>query len=232
MLDLSPTEFYLAVPNVPALGLKRQSTSLFELWEKYVDASLSLQDYSLFLQIEEGSVRGFAKIGVALGVLYAGIGNYGDFVSGLKTIGEQVEAASEFLAENAQKVFHCPNDKTKVRRRGGAIGSLRALFNKVQRGELTPEEATARAEALIGEEGNGTPEFLDGLEKALRECPHYHEQQMLQFPEDSGVYDLPGAPKKSKPPYSAPPYGPSLQFRIEVWRESKKKRKHTRVVRL
>lgn len=62
MLDLSATEFYLAVPNVPEADLKHLSTSLFDLWEEYVDSSLSLQDYSLFLQVEEGSVRGRVEV--------------------------------------------------------------------------------------------------------------------------------------------------------------------------
>jgi hypothetical protein len=109
MLDLGSSEFYLAVPSVPGSELKRLSSSLFDSWEHYVETALSLQDYSLFLQVEEGSVRGLAKIGAAIGVVYMAIGNYGDFVSGVTTIGQQVNATSEFLSERAGKVFACPD---------------------------------------------------------------------------------------------------------------------------
>ena len=86
MLDLAATEFVLAVPNLPEAELKRLSTSLFDAWDGFVDTALSLPDYSLFLQVDEGSVRGNAKIAAVAVALYLAIGNYGDFVSGLKTL--------------------------------------------------------------------------------------------------------------------------------------------------
>lgn len=234
MLDLGSTEFYLAVPNVSEADLTRLSTSLFDSWEAYADSSLSLRDYSLFLQVEEGSVRGIAKIGAVLGVLYMGIGNYGDFISGLKTIGEQVGATSTFVTENAKAVFSCPDSKATARKRGGAITSLQNLFVKVQRGELTPEEATVRAETLLGEEGTNAPGFLQDLSESFRNCPRYHKQQVLPFPDDpdAPIFELPGSPKRERGPRSTPVLGPTLQLRIEVWRESKKKRKQTRVLKL
>lgn len=70
MLDLGTTEFVLAIPSLPETELKRQSTSLFDDWEGYVDTALSLPDYSLFLQVEEGSVKGATRIGAAIGALY------------------------------------------------------------------------------------------------------------------------------------------------------------------
>ena len=97
MLDLGTTEFVLAIPSLPEAELKRLSTSLFDAWDGYVDTTLSLSDYSLFLQVEEGSVRGAAKMGALVGALYMTIGNYGDFVSGVKTIGEQISATSAVL---------------------------------------------------------------------------------------------------------------------------------------
>ena len=97
MLDLGSTEFVLAIPSLPEAELKRLSTSLFDSWEGFVNTALSLPDYSLFLQVEEGSVRGAAKIGAVAGALYLAIGNYGDFISGVKTIGEQIlQPASRF----------------------------------------------------------------------------------------------------------------------------------------
>jgi hypothetical protein len=236
MLDLGSTEFHLAIPSVPETELKRLSTKLFDSWEEYVDTALSLRDYSLLLQVEEGSVRGIARIGVAVGVLYMGIGNYGDFISGIKTIGEQIGATSEFVTQHANTVFSCPESKATTRRRGGAIKSIQQLFVRVQRGELSPEEATARAEAMLGDEAASTPQFLKGLRDALDSCPHYHEQQPLPFVDEPNIplfepLELPSKPKP-KLPRTAVVLGPALQLRIEVWRDSKNKRKHTRVVKL
>jgi hypothetical protein len=234
MLDLGSTEFNLAVPSVPGAELKRLSSSLFDSWEAYVGSALSLRDYSLFLQVEEGSVRGLARIGAAIGVLYMGIGNYGDFISGVTTIGQQVNATSEFLTERAGNVFSCPESQATTRKRGGTIAVIQRLFVRVQRGELTPEEASARAEALLGEESADEPGLLRELTNAFRGCPRYHEQQPLPFADgqedaDPFAHQL---PQKPRAPRSGPVLGPPLQLRVEVWRESKKKRKHTRLVNL
>lgn len=234
MIDLGSTEFYLAVPSVPGAELKRLSSSLFDSWENYVESALSLKDYSLSLQVEEGSVRGLAKVGAAVGVLYIGIGTYGSFISGITTIGNQISATSKFVTERAGKVFSCPESQATTRNRGGTMAALQRLFVKVQRGELTPEEATARAEALLGEEAAAEPSFLRELAKAFRDCPRHHEQQSFPFAEgqaDTGSDDLP-RPQKPRTPRSVPVPGPTLQLRVEVWRESKKKRKHTRLVKL
>lgn len=231
MLDLGSTEFYLAIPSYPETELKRLSTSLFDSWEEYVDTALTLKDYSLLLQVEEGSVRGMTKIGAALGVFYMAIGNYGDFVSGVKTIGEQVEATSVFLSDHAKTVFSCSESNATTRRRGGDLRSLQNLFGKVQRGEISPEEATAKAEALLGAEADSEPGFLQDLESAFWKCPRHHQQQPFQFAED--MENLDSAPQDT-PPKPRTPRSPQIlvssqQLRIEVWRESKKKKKHTRV---
>jgi hypothetical protein len=234
MIDLGSTEFLLAVPSFPEQELKRLSTSLFDSWESFVDDSLSLQDYSLFLQVEEGSVRGAAKIGALLSVVYLGIGNYGDFVSGVKTINEQLSVTSDYLTEHAGSVFSCPDSRATTKKRGGSLATLQRLFVKVQKGELTPEEAMVRAENLLGEESTTTPGFMHDLANSLRSCPRFHEQQLLPFldqPEDAGplLHELPQPPRPSRP---QPDPGPPLQLRVEVWRESKNKRKHTRVIKL
>lgn len=148
MLDLGTTEFVLAIPSLPEAELTRLSTSLFDSWDGYVDTAPSLSDYSLFLQVDEGSVRGAAKIGAVAGVLYLAVGNYGDFISGVKTIGEQISATSEFLLAQAKQTFNCPEAKAASRKRGGAVAGLQRLFVRVQKGELSPDDAMAYAEQL------------------------------------------------------------------------------------
>lgn len=234
MIDLGSTDFHLSVSSVPEPELERMSTLLFDSWESFVGSSLALPDYSLFLQVEEGSIKGAARIGALLGAIYFGIGNYGDFISGVKTINEQLNATREYLAEQAGQVFSCPVSRTSTRKRGGSLASLQRLFVKVQKGELTPDEALVLAETLIGDEFATVPGFQHDLENSLRTCPRFHEQLALPL-SDQGDDDLLGfeQPKRpSQPSRPRPSLGPPLQFRVEVWRDSKKKRKKTRVVRL
>jgi hypothetical protein len=105
---------------------------------------------------------------------------------------------------------------------------------RVQKGELTPEEAMIRAESVLGDEANAEPKFMRMLADALQNCPRYHQQQPFPFLEQDGELETlikpPHAPRPSKP--SPPELGPPLHYRVEVWRESKKKRKHTRIIKL
>jgi hypothetical protein len=234
MLDLGSTEFVLAIPSLPERELRGLSSSLFDHWESFVDRSVAVPDYSLFLQVEEGSVKGRATIGAFLAAVYFGIGNYGDFVSGLKTIGEQVSATGDYLTEQASRVFSCSPSRANSKKRGGSLGALQRLFVRVQRGELTPEEAMIRAESILGEEAATEPGFLDKLADALHNCPRYHQQQPILFPEEAEEFNAseaaPKTPRPAKPSVLA--LGPPLQLRVEVWRESKNKRKQTRITKL
>lgn len=235
MLDLGSTEFVLAIPSVPERELRRLSSSLFDSWESFVEGAVSVPDYSLFLQVEEGSVKGLAKIGAILGAVYFGVGNYGDFVSGVKTINEQVSATGDYLTEQASRLFSCPPSRATSKKHGGPLAAIQRLFVRVQKGELTPDQAMMRAEKLLGDEADAEPGFMRKLAEAFQRCPPYHQQQPFPFVELDGEPEplLQPIPQSPRPLKSAPPdLGPPLHWRVEVWRESKKKRKHTRIVKL
>lgn len=234
MIDLGSTDFLLPVPSLPEPELEQRSSSLFDSWESFVESSLSIPDYSLFLQIEEGSIKGVTRIGAFLSVVYFGIGTYGSFVSGLKTINDQLSATREYLVKNAGNVFACPDSRVSTRKRGGSLASLQRLFVKVQTGDLTPDEAFAQAKTLLGEEFVTLPGFQRDLENSLRNCSRFPRQLALPLGElgedDLHEFDKPNRPVQPRRPQ--PPLGPAFQFRVEVWRESKNKHKQTRVVRL
>ncbi len=234
MLDLGSTDFNLAVPGVDASTLEFFSTSLFDDWEAYVRRSLSLPDYSLFLQIEEGSIKGWGKVGAVAGALYIGIGTYGDFVSGLTTISQQLGATRDYLAEHARSKFSCPEPQATVRRKGGVPAALQRLFIRVQSGEMTPAEASRQAETILGDDVTAAPGFMTALTSALHGCPRHHQQMPLPLDElaDLPPVEIAGKRNPPAPKRRFPELSPPLHYRVEVWRESKKKRKQTKVTAL
>jgi hypothetical protein len=232
MIDIGTTNFYIAVPSLPKWELEKYSMHLFDLWERNIEQNLLIPDYSLALQIEEGSIKGTGKIAAWLMALYFGIGNYGSFISGLQTIGEQASAVGDFLAETAEEQLAYRSSTAKVRKRSGTLGSLQRLFVKVQQGGMTPEQAMKEAEVLLGAEAQTSPEFMHSLNRSLADAPLFHKQVPLPLEGDGDVPQQPIEKNRGpRRPYD-PVWPPSNQFRIEVWRESKKEKKNIRIVTL
>jgi hypothetical protein len=93
MIDLGSTDFYFRVPSMPRKEFEAYSSQLFDIWDAHVGRELSLEDYALSLEVEEGSVKGRGTILAGLLALYVGIGQYGSFIRGIQTIRGQVASA-------------------------------------------------------------------------------------------------------------------------------------------
>ena len=227
MLDLGSTAFYIDTPGLPRRRLERYSTQLFDKWDLYISRVVSIPDYSIALEVEEGSIKGKGKIAVAIGALYFGIGNYGSFISGLQTIRDQVVSASNFLADQANSRFDA--DMT-VKKKGGIAAQLHKLFTKVQSGQLSVEEAMIEAEKLIGENAKDSPEFMAALRDSLQTAPKHHLQTDLGLEIPDYVEPLPeGTESEPKPQVPRPPLPPFPHLRIEVWRESGREERKVRI---
>jgi len=228
-------DFYIGVPSLPLGEFEQYSTLLFDDWESYVENVLQLPDYSLSLNVEEGSVKAVAKIAATtLGVLYIGIGQYGSFISGLQTIEKQVHSANSYLGQRAGIPFESSSIKPKVRKRGESLTRLRNLFAKVQRGEITVEEAMLASRDIFGSEIETVPEFIVELRESFEQAPLFPQQIQLPFEDVENNILLPEAKKPIKPRLTQPrePAPDPEQYRIEVWRESKKGKRNVRVVSL
>lgn len=233
MIDIGSTSFTINVPGLPRDEFEQYSTSLFDTWAADVESTLSISDFAISLEIEEGSIKGRGKIAVAVAALYLGIGQYGDFISGIHTIRGQVSTVSSGLFERARSPFGVSNVNAKVRRSGGALSRLETLFSKVQLRELTIDEAMSQAIALLGEEATSNPEFIAELKNQFENAPRYLEQIDLlgEFPEKAVDIQL----EQKKPPKNRkPPNEIAIpqKFRIEIWRESKKEKRHVKVTNL
>jgi hypothetical protein len=232
MINIGTTDFYFALPHLSKRQLERYSLQLFDFWEGSVESNLLIPDYSLSLEVEEGSIKGRGKIAVVLGALYFGVGNYGSFISGLQIIRDQVVTVSDYLAEQAEQQLDHRAEPAKVRKRSGTLGSLQRLFVKVQSGEMTPEQATEEAVALIGDDANESPEFMASLAQSLQQAPKFHEQVPLPLEgaEDAPRDTSPGRDRRHRP---SVPYWPlPSHLRVEVWRESKKQKKNFRTTNI
>ena len=232
MIEIGTTDFLISVPSLPRNEFKRYSTQLFDAWDRRVEQILMLPDYSISLEVEEGSVKGGGKIAVALGALYLGIGNYGSFISGLQIIRGQVTSVGEALVKHATSPFG-KGISTKVKKRGGALAQLQGLFNKVQNGEMTSDQAMREAEVILGEGTESAPEFMSTLQKSLETAPKFHKQILLldeSFEEETDILTV-GKKKRVRLP-SPKPIPSGQQYRVEIWRESKKDKKNVRVTKL
>ena len=227
MLDLGSTAFIIDTPGLPRRRLERYSTQLFDKWDSYISRVISIPDYSVALEVEEGSIKGKGKIALTLGALYFGIGNYGSFIAGVQTIRDQVVAVSNFLADQANSRFDA--DMT-VKRKGGIAAQLHRLFTRVQSGQLSVDEAMIEAERLIGENSTDSPDFMIALRDAFRNAPKHHRQTELGLELPDVAEPLPendeSEPKSHLP---RPPLPPFPHLRIEVWRESRREERKVRI---
>lgn len=234
MIDLGVTEFYIDVPSLPRHEFETYSTKLFDEWEAYAEQVLKVPDYALSLEVEEGSIKGVARIATALCALYIGIGQYGSFVSGIQTIKGQVSSVADFLSVHAVAPFSSSNVKPRFKRNSGSLGKLHRLFAKVQQGKITAEQAMVEAEKIFGDEANSAPDFVDGMRISLEDMPVLAKQLELPLGDFGERFLLPPTMKasetRSRLPNPEVPIG--QQFRVEVWRESKKEKRKVRIVNL
>ncbi|WP_337247336.1 MULTISPECIES: hypothetical protein [unclassified Vibrio] len=223
MANIGTVDFYIGVPSLPREDFESYSTQLFDEWELYVGQNLELNDYSLVLEVEEGSIKAKGKILATASVLYFGIAQYGSFISGLQTISNQVKAIGDYLGERASTPFDLSTVKPKLRKRGESLARLETLFAKVQSGKITVEMAMQEAELIFGTELEEAPEFVNYLKDSLDQTPVVPEQMELRLIDYNGD-DLtipdqrPQTPREPQPKRSPPSVD---QFRVEVWRETK-----------
>lgn len=246
MTNIATTSFYIKTKNISEKSLEKYSTELFDTWEHYIDRHVELEDYSLSLEIEEGSIKGSARIAAALYAIYMGIGNYGSFVSGVQTISSQIKSASDHLIENAAKSLQKKNAKIAKRYHSNKLQRLERVFEKVREGKISTEEAMIEAEKIFGKELKIELAFSDALKRSLDHLPQQSEQLFLPFnttreefyfktptPISIAKIDIPKLEITKKQIEHQKPEKPFHQpFRIEIWRESKRENKKLRITKI
>jgi len=231
MANIGATEFYLGIPGLPRNDFEEYSTRLFDEWESYVDSVLKLPDYSIALEVEEGSIKAVGRVAATLGFLYIGIGQYGSFINGLETIQKQVRDVGDYLADRAGAPFEDSKIKPRVSRRGESLARLQKLFVKVQRGKISVDDAMKETEAIFGSELEDAPEFANALKDSLEQTPMLPQQIRLPLVDADGKELIPDRTRKREPRPSQPPQPAPIpeHYRVELWRESKNGKRNVRV---
>lgn len=231
MANIGATEFYLGIPSLPRDDFEQYSTRLFDEWESYVDSVLKLPDYSIALEVEEGSIKAVGRVAATLGFLYVGIGQYGSFINGLETIHKQVRDVGDYLADRAGAPFEDSKTKPRIRKRGESLARLQRLFVKVQRGEMTIDKAMRESEAIFGSELEDAPEFANALKDSLEQTPLLPQQIRLPLVDADGKELIPDSTRRRDSRPSQPPEPAPIpeHYRVELWRESKNGKRNVRV---
>lgn len=206
---------------------------MFDEWDSYVETHLDLPDYAVTLVVEEGSIKGLGKIAATAGALYIAIGNYGGFISGVQTIRDQASYVTNALFDQAKHRFGCRSTRGNSKKSGGEIYYLRNLFERVQRGQITPDQAISEVQDRWGHEAANSPKFLEDLATSLAKAPRHPEQLPMsdEFWEPCGEIEMPE--RQPKPKLPRVPEAPiSQHYRIEIFRPRKGGDKKVKLTKL
>ena len=228
MLYIGQTVFDIRVPSLPPHAFQNYSHRLFDVWEREIAESLPFEDYAISLEVEEGSIKGKGKIAIAAGVLYVGIGNYGDFISGLETIYGQITYVGEKLYQAARSPVGGSSAKASKRTSAGAVSSMRKLFESVQNGSLSVDDAMKEFEKMLGEEASENKNFIREMRRQLVNAPS-HPKQLTLSQDDWEETELIQVPKRRPPSPHRKPSPIPEQYRIEIWRDSRNDCKRVKV---
>lgn len=233
MLDVVTTSFYIKAPAFEKDAFAHYSTELFDEWDSYVESHLNLPDYAVTLVVEEGSIKGLGKVAATVGALYIAIGNYGGFVSGVQAIREQASYVTNALFDQAKQRFGCRSLRGNSKQSGGEIYYLRNLFERVQSGQLTTDQAIEEAQDRWGRDIANSPDFLDDLARNLNKAPRHPEQIPMSNEFWEPCEEIEVQPRKPKPKLPKAPEFPIPQhYRIEIFRPRKGGDKKVKLTKL
>lgn len=222
MLDVVTTSFFIKAPEFAKDDFANYSTQLFDEWDNYVETHLDLVDYAVTLVVEEGSIKGLGKVAATAGALYIAIGNYGGFISGVQTIRDQASYVTNALFDQAKQRFGCSSTRGNSKQSGGEIYYLKNLFERVQHGQLTPDQAIVEVEDRWGHEAKSSPEMLQDLAKSLAGAPRHPEQLPMSDEFWEPCQDIATLHREPKPKLPRKPETPiSQHYRIEIYRPRK-----------
>lgn len=218
MIDVARAFFRLNVPRLPEAELTQFAQRVFSDFELAADKLLPLDDFGVYVAVEEGSIKGGGKILVTAAALYVGIGQFGSFVQGVKEIERLGRSVAARFIDAAASQPQAEGRADWKRSDAGAVTQLERLFERVQQRELAPSEATAMALALFepgGELPTGAP---TEIAHAFEQVKLHPEQFDFDFADEEQLPEP--EPPERRAPRPRVPFVPA-RLLIEIERDSR-----------
>lgn len=236
MIEIGSVSIFIPITKLSKLELEDYSISLFDSWENDLNNSLAIPDYSILLEVEDGSIGIKGKIAATAIALYTGISQYGSFISGVEIISKQASAAIESLASKATKNHTAKANPPMIRKSGGDLVRIKNLLHKVQQQKISVEYAVREIEKILDKSQDSSSSLMSEIERSLNNSPFYPEQEKFDFGASTSL-QMVKEPKsvKNSPSNRGPinlPNNHQDRFRIELWRESKNDKKNLRVIKV
>src|SRR5688572_7035550 len=104
MIEIATVDFRLGAAPLGEQALRREATTLFDAWERRLNDELPLPDYAVYFELAEGSLNGKGKVAAAALAVYLAIGNFGDFVGGVREMSTIARRSGQFLLDEVQSL--------------------------------------------------------------------------------------------------------------------------------
>jgi len=144
--------------------------------------------------IEDGSSKVRGRIITSATVLFGLVGGYGAVRAGIDYLRHDGQVAAAWMSQHVQSAL--PGDPQVRRNRTPGTTSIRRLFERVEAGELSAEEASERAGELMrayGEQPDTTQTVVDQLRKEFKAIRPTTPRKR-QFPPHGVQVDRPPLP--------------------------------------
>jgi hypothetical protein len=217
MIPVARAYFRFDIPAPPEDQLFLYARRLFSQLDGAAETLLPFDDYSLFIAVEEGSVKGGGKVMVRAAALVGLISGYGSFMQGLREVGATGRAVADYFVETAAD--EVPGEAVGPdwsHKDSGAVRRLENLFVRVRDRELSPEQAAELAVHLLSRDDDLTDEATRQIEEAFQSTSRNPEQLELLPAPPTSIPDVPPPPKPHDTPHPVP-HG----LRIEISKEGK-----------
>jgi hypothetical protein len=162
-------ESYLRIaPSLPASERRALGSQLFPIGETAAKEFLRSYAAERFVEIvlEDGSTKLWIRLRASAIGLVALVGGYGTIRAGLDYVRHDGRAAATWISR--QVAPQLPTVPNLQRNRAPGAVRLRRLFELVESGDLTAEEASRRAEAILHEYGE-TPDTVNSVMRVMQE---------------------------------------------------------------
>jgi hypothetical protein len=188
--------------TIPPSDIESAASRLLQAAERttrqHFDDRYERLGITVVARVEAGSTRTWVTIGALVTALNA----YGSFRQSIDYLVKDARSVGQMILSESPHSLGIDEHPAGQQRRLGIPGQLRRLFARVEKGELSPEEATSQAVRLLERRGGiesmpDVPRLARQLRSELTEIAAEQERRKTALP-----------PKSHRPVLGLPPTAP------------------------